>query len=86
MKIKPEHYELMKTAIEALVATKPDAYAEYQKAGLSDMRYNWDVFRAAKVEGNTTRFICDVLYPYLNDDHINTALKRILGNTGHASK
>ena len=27
----------------------------------------------------TTKFICDNLYSYLNDDHINTALKKVWG-------
>ena len=27
----------------------------------------------------TTKFICDNLYSYLNDEHINTALKKIWG-------
>lgn len=27
----------------------------------------------------TTKFICDNLYSYLNDEHINTALKKVWG-------
>jgi len=36
-------------------------------------RFNFDIMYMAGL----TKWICDNLYPYANDDHIATALKRI---------
>lgn len=40
-----------------------------------DKRYRWDLHYAAGL----TRFVCDNLYSYVNDTHIDTALRRIVG-------
>jgi hypothetical protein len=82
MKIKPEHFEKLKQAVEAAVAAKPGVADEYRKAGLSQMRFRWDALLAARIDGQPgTRFICDVLYEYLNDEHIDTALRAIFGHS-----
>jgi hypothetical protein len=36
-------------------------------------RFRWDMFRL----GGLTSWTCDTLYPYLNDDHIDTALRHV---------
>ena len=72
MKIRPEHYDILKIAVESVVATHPKA------AGLSDRRYRWDLLWMAKIEGNTSSWICRNLYSYLDDTHIDTALRRIV--------
>lgn len=46
----------------------------YAAAGHSTRRYQWDLVRHA----GAMSFICDALYQYLNDDHIQTALNRIV--------
>jgi hypothetical protein len=48
--------------------------SRYKAAGHSDKRYQWDLARHAGL----IPYFCDVLYAYLNDDHINTALKRLV--------
>ncbi len=75
LKIKPEDYAKMKTAIELVLKKHPDAYNQYKQHGLTDMRYNWDMLRASGY--NTVG-----LYTYLNDSHINAALAKILANGG----
>ena len=52
--------------------------AEEKKIGKDhEKRFRWDVFWTARryLNGN---FISDILYSYLNDDHIDTALKKIV--------
>ncbi len=87
MKIKPEHYEELEKAICATVARVPQARDDYAKRGLSPMRYNWDMLWASRFGLLTPEeWLQKNLYPYLNDSHINTALARILGNSGKDTK
>lgn len=72
MKIKPEHFQHLKQHIEPL-DTEPLRHA-YKSAGLSDVRYQWDLLRKAGL----IQWICDNLYSYLDDSHINTALRNIV--------
>lgn len=71
MKITPEHYEMMRVAIEPLIDN--EELALYMRAGLTQKRYRWDLWRRAGL----LQFTCDVLYEYANDDHIDTALRKI---------
>jgi hypothetical protein len=48
-------------------------FPEYEKMNLSGMRYRWDILRAAKL----MPFVCDTLYKYLDDSHIDSALRKI---------
>lgn len=79
LKINQADYDRLKAAIDKVTAARPGMYNLYKQQGLSDMRYNWDVLRLSGFD------VCS-LYHYLNDDHINSALKTILGNTGLSSK
>ena len=72
MKIKPEHVQHMR---DAFAKWDTDFYrSRYAAAGLSTKRYQWDLVRAAGL----MTWVCDVLYEYANDDHIQTALNRII--------
>ena len=78
MKMRREHFEHLRAALAPL--DTPDLRAHYKGNGMSDMRYRWDlVWRAG-----LSNWICDNLYrsqdgyDYLNDEHINTALRRIV--------
>lgn len=77
MKIKPEHYQHMLEAIRPL-APRLAEHREKLKGDprVKDIekRVRWDAFNAAGL----TRWSCDTLYPYLNDDHIDTALRTIM--------
>lgn len=75
MKVTQEHLNHMRAAIGAV--TNADLlYPTYKKAGLSDERYRWDIARMAGL----IPFMCDTLYLYCDDAHIDTAL-RLLTNT-----
>ncbi len=74
MKIKPEHIEVMFHAIGN--ASKAPTRATYRELGLSAMRWRWDVARSAGL----TPFFCKEIYQYANDNHIDTALRSILGD------
>ena len=48
--------------------------SQYKAANLSTTRYQWDLVCHAKL----MPWICESLYPYLNDSHIQTALNKII--------
>lgn len=69
LKIKPDHLSHLINTMQPL---DTEFYrSRYIAAGLSDMRYRWDLLRHAGL----MTWLCDNLYPYLNDTHINNALK-----------
>lgn len=72
MKITTQHFEKMRAAIEPL--DTEFHRSRYKAAGLSDTRYQWDILRHAGL----MPFVCDELYKYLNDSHIDTALRNIV--------
>jgi len=87
MKITNEHYAKMEAGCNAVLAAHPELPEQYRAAGLSDMRLNWDVLRAATIDDTPgIPWICRNLYCYMNDTHIGTALKNIIGNTGLSTK
>lgn len=73
MKMKPEHYKHLETEIKKVMEAYPNLKNAYEKDGLSGKRFRWDILYAAKL----STWISDNLYSYLNDDHIDTALKKI---------
>lgn len=73
MKIKPDDLLTLKSAIDEALKTFPHTLYDYLKAGNSAKRYRWDVLWYAK----QTEFVCNTLYKYMNDDHIDTALREI---------
>lgn len=70
MKITQSDYEDLKQAIETAVKKYPDALAFYRQRTLNDERYRWDMLHVSGF--NTSR-----LYEYLDDSHIDTALRKI---------
>lgn len=79
MKITSKHYNIMKAAI-AKIWTQEKHECQYQfiinegKAKDINKRLRWDWLHYAKLN----QFICDEIYLYANNDHIDTALKRII--------
>ena len=79
MKITSKHYNIMKTAIAKIWTQEKHDY-HYQfiinegKAKDTNKRLRWDWLYYAKLN----QFICDEIYLYANNDHIDTALKRII--------
>ena len=72
LKIKPEHLAHLKSEL-----SKHDGdfhRSRYLAAGLSTKRYQWDLLRHAV----GMSWVCDTLYPYLNDSHIQSALNHLV--------
>ena len=78
MKITQEHYDHMKKAINTLNRDNVDTHSKTVKSSGKykdfSKRMRWDLFYMA----NLTKFACDTLYDYVNDDHIDTALRSIV--------
>ena len=75
MKISKEHFDYLTSKIQEVIAENPTMYDNYMKEKFSHMRYNWDLLWMADL----TNFTTNDLYEYLNDTHIDTALKAITG-------
>jgi hypothetical protein len=85
MKIKPEDKEYLKKGIQDLINGYGMEYVKKHKESLKQdtrvkdlaTRFAWDLFWGAKFKDNGRH-----LYSYLNDNHITTALKRIVKEIG----
>jgi hypothetical protein len=81
MKIREEHYQQLKSLIEErldqLKATRSEVKEFYESdPTLSDKRFRWDLLWAINKEQRTPLF--DEFYQYMDDTHIDTALKNIV--------
>ena len=79
MKITHKHYAELKTRIAAIwTLEKHDAHRAFiineGKAKDVEKRLRWDWSYYAKM----SPWICDNLYTYLDDTHIDTALKQVM--------
>ncbi len=74
MKILPEHVALMRDAIAPFASA--ELFAQYQEQGLSHKRYRWDLLWKSQFN------VCTMIYPYANDDHIDTALRFLVSDDG----
>ena len=78
MKIKPEHYAHLKSEIQKLPKDQVLRHKEYLKGDIrvKDLgrHWRWDIYWATKPHHFGFDF-----YTYLNDTHIDTALKKIMG-------
>lgn len=72
MKITEQHLEILRNAIEPI--DTEDRRTAYRHAGLSFTLYAWDTLQSAGLRP----FVCSDLYEYLNDSHIDTALRAII--------
>lgn len=78
MKITQEHFSTMRTMTAKLDPVKvKEYYTECKKEPfpLSDIRIANDIWRLTP---GSLRFTCDTLYDYCNDDHITTALIKLM--------
>ncbi len=75
MKIKPEHYAALKTAIESVGTDNIKQHATI----VSDKRLRWDCLYASKLKiGDGAGMSGLPLYSYMDDTHIDTALRHIM--------
>lgn len=80
LKITPEHLATMRGAIQPLDTV--DRRLQYSNRLFPradrcldvNKRYRWDLLWMAFKE----KWVCDTLYPYLNDTHIDSALRSII--------
>ena len=79
MKMKLEHYRHVKDAIAKVwTKEKHDLHRQFivnegkSKDVEKRLRWDWSYY------ANLSPWICDNLYAYLDDNHIDTALKRII--------
>lgn len=74
MKIKPEHYATLKATLEDVAHLYPEFVARFSampKIKDADRAARWQLLR----EAQAIHWLCDTLYPYLNDTHVDTALR-----------
>jgi len=78
MKMSDTDYNYLQEKLSTLVQNKKEKVLAHKEALASDtrvkdlgMRFRWDLLWAAKVDLNA-------MYVYLNDSHIDTALKAIV--------
>lgn len=80
LKMKPEHLAKLAEFIKPLdTEANRQRYRDRDVPKAEnvknwDMRYRWGLFNAA----GTCKWCCDELYPYLNDGHIDSALKSLV--------
>lgn len=72
MKMRPDHLATLKAAITPL--DTEERRADYRKQGLTNTRYRWDL----AYDAGMGSWMYHALYPYLNDSHIDTALRSIV--------
>jgi hypothetical protein len=77
MKIKPEHLETLRGLIQPILDSCPVEWYKSIHPEYSSKRIRWEYFYAAGQLASS--FLCDTLYSYMNDDHMDTALKQIVG-------
>lgn len=77
MRITKNHYEMLEKAIKPL--DTPERRDAYKKHGLTDLRYRWDLLWGS---GICKTYWMQEVYAYCNDDHIDTALRRIVSPMG----
>ena len=73
MKIKPEHYERLQGAI-LLCSNQIPPLDAYLASGNTARRWRWDLLWTAT---RNTPELMRGIYDYANDEHIDTALRRI---------
>ena len=79
MKIKKEHLDAIDLAIGTMSADKIEKHRAFitaeGKAKDIEKRLRWDLLSATLGSG----WICREIYPYANDEHLDTALRNAMG-------
>ena len=81
MKITLEHLEVMRQAVDKVLADNPDCAAMYEQGRFHNadkvrdlqLRFCSDIGYAAGL----SKFYCNTIYKYANDAHIYTAMKKL---------
>jgi hypothetical protein len=78
MKITVEHYAYIAHALDAIKPIILEMIPAYKAVGHTDKRIRWDAMRLADLGP----FLCDTIYSYANDDHMDTALRQYFSKLG----
>ena len=81
MKMTQEHFNQLKQCIDNVLIDHPTVASEYSKGNFPrsdkvkdiNVRFRWDLYHFSGAHK-----ACGNLYSYLNDDHIDTALRNIV--------
>ena len=78
MKITESHFNFIQSQILKVLERHSISdikvfIKSYTDKGLSEKRARWDLYYAAI----PAQWTCDNIYPYANDDHIDTVLRKI---------
>ena len=82
LKISQYHFDILQGAISDLLLERPDLVQLYETGQFQNsdrvkdlnMRFRWDMLHCAI----GSSWICSNLYSYLDDRHIDSALKKIV--------
>ena len=82
LKITQYHYDILHDAINSLLAERPDLVDLYENGQFHNsdkvkdlnMRFRWDMLHCAI----GSSWVCNNLYNYMGDRHIDSALKKIV--------
>ncbi len=79
MKITPEDYAILEGAVKRTIARTGLTLDNYTSLGLTAKRYRWDMLEQSQIKiGDGANIAGDVnIYAYANDNHIDTALRKI---------
>lgn len=77
MKMRPEHYAILKKAVITVIDADPDAQKVWYKKRSKAFRWDCCYFARVKTQ-KMSAWISENLYSYLDDTHIDTALKKIV--------
>lgn len=84
MKIKPEHYNALKSIIGQYSHDNREQVLAYKALKLGkdpEKRFRWDLFTFARRSG-AEKIVMDDIYRYANDNHLDTALRAIVRELG----
>ena len=80
MKMTTEHFAILEAAMNK--SMQDGAMLPFDTSEWTNKRFRWQWLYETKIDGQRcSAWICDHLYSYLNDDHIDTALRRIAGHS-----
>ncbi len=79
MKVTPEDYTVLESAVKRTIAQTGLTLDNYISLGLTAKRYRWDMLEKSRIKiGDGISINGDVnIYAYANNNHIDTALRKI---------
>lgn len=78
MKIKPEHFQIILSAMQVTSNKNPGILERARYEGHTLSRFGHFILYASQVNGeDMSKWICDNIYPYADDTHLKTVVLRI---------